>query len=190
MRLADFAFHPAIQDGFPQFPTIAQLKCGNLAFGDVTIQGIRGDSQILRRLSHVHHFTRFIHGKHYPRRLGTRAVNPTAWCSPVDAAEPGGARVDFMTPCRSDRQGFLSRSCPKNRGLFQAINGYSGVVMLVLVYQPGWTTTPCGFDPSYLSFRSVNPLSSSPCASSSSGSHRTRVSERQRFPDRVDFRLG
>src|SRR5579859_1748966 len=43
-----------------------------------------------------------------------------------------------MTPRDSDRQGFLSRSCPKNRGLFQAINGYSGVVMPVLAYLPRW----------------------------------------------------
>src|SRR3984893_18029233 len=61
LHLAHLAFHPAIQDGFPKFPTIAEFKCGNFAFGDVTIQRIRRDSQILRRLPHIHHFARFAH---------------------------------------------------------------------------------------------------------------------------------
>src|ERR1700676_1482294 len=66
MRLAHFAFHPAVQDRLTQFPTITKFECGNFAVRDVTVQGIRGDPQILRRLSHIHHFTRFIHDERHP----------------------------------------------------------------------------------------------------------------------------
>src|SRR2546430_11164767 len=81
MRLANLALHPTIQDGLPQLPSIAQLECGNFAFSDVTIQCIRGNSQILRRLPHVHHFARFAHRKHYPWRFSTHP-NPTALGAP------------------------------------------------------------------------------------------------------------
>src|SRR5580698_2679791 len=43
VRLAHLAFHPAVQDRLAQFPAIAQLECGNLAFGDVTVERIRAD---------------------------------------------------------------------------------------------------------------------------------------------------
>src|SRR5215472_5675086 len=33
-RLTHLAFHPAVQDGLAQFPTVSQLKCGNFAFGN------------------------------------------------------------------------------------------------------------------------------------------------------------
>src|SRR4029077_16488586 len=56
LHLTHLALHPAVQDGLPKFPTIAEFKCRNLAFGDVTVQRVRGDTQILRRLPHVHHF--------------------------------------------------------------------------------------------------------------------------------------
>src|SRR6266404_2381749 len=78
LHLAHLAFHPAIQDGFPKFPTIAEFECGNLAFSDVAVQRIRGDSQILRRLPHIHHFARFTHENTTPGALDTRRQNPTA----------------------------------------------------------------------------------------------------------------
>src|SRR2546425_876399 len=65
-RLAHLAFHPAVQDRFTQFPTVAEFECGNFAFSDVTVQGIRRDAQILRRLPHIHHFTRFAHEERHP----------------------------------------------------------------------------------------------------------------------------
>src|SRR6267143_7103951 len=65
-RLAHFTFHPAVQDRFTKFPTVAEFKSGNFAFSDVTVQGIRGDAQILRRLPHIHHFTRFAHEERHP----------------------------------------------------------------------------------------------------------------------------
>src|SRR5882762_1141807 len=65
-RLAHLSFHPAVQDRFAQFPTVAEFKRGNLALGDVTVQGIRGDTQILRRLPHIHHFARFAHENDTP----------------------------------------------------------------------------------------------------------------------------
>ena len=133
MRLADLAFHPAIQDGLPKFPTIAEFECGNFAFRDVTVQRVRGDSQILRRLPHVHHFARFTHEELDPWRTEDTRHSTDHWCTPVDAAEPWGTPRDkVMTPRISERQGFLSRSCPKNRWLSQAINGYCGVVIPVL----------------------------------------------------------
>src|SRR5438445_6971977 len=61
VHLAHLTFHPSIQNGLTQFPTVAKFECRNLAFRDVTVQGVRADPQILRRLSHIHHFTRFIH---------------------------------------------------------------------------------------------------------------------------------
>src|SRR5207247_2398939 len=46
-RLAHFPLHPAVQDRFTQFPTVAEFKRGNFAFRDVTVQRIRRDAQIL-----------------------------------------------------------------------------------------------------------------------------------------------
>src|SRR5215475_14889993 len=63
--LTHLAFHPAVQDGFAQLPPIAELERGYLAFGDVAVQGVRADAQILRRLPHIHHFTRFTHEERY-----------------------------------------------------------------------------------------------------------------------------
>src|SRR6202047_1551372 len=74
LHLAHLAFHPAIQDGLPKFPAIAEFECGNLAFSNVTVQRIRGDSQILRRLPHVHHFARFTHEAPDPWRTKTHAA--------------------------------------------------------------------------------------------------------------------
>src|ERR1700676_528362 len=91
LHLAHLAFHPAIQDGLPKFPTIAEFECGNLAFSDVTVQRIRGDSQILRRLPHVHHFARFTHEEHDPWRTEDTRRLTDRWCTPVDAAELFGA---------------------------------------------------------------------------------------------------
>src|SRR5258707_3236871 len=65
VHLAHLAFHPSIQDGLSQFPTVTKFECRNFAFRDVTVQGIRAYPQILRGLPHVHHFTRFIHEEHH-----------------------------------------------------------------------------------------------------------------------------
>src|SRR6201987_6046002 len=67
VRLAHLAFHPPIQDGLSEFPTVTEFERRNFAFRDVTVQGIRADPQILRRLPHVHHFTRFIHEERHSR---------------------------------------------------------------------------------------------------------------------------
>ena len=66
MHLAHLAFHPAVEDRLPKFPTISEFERGYFALGDVTVQGIRGYSQILRRLSYVHHFARFTHEERHP----------------------------------------------------------------------------------------------------------------------------
>src|SRR5215470_19078070 len=64
--LAHFAFHPTVEDRLPKFPTISEFERGYFAFRDVTVQGIRGNPQILRRLSYVHHFARFTHEERHP----------------------------------------------------------------------------------------------------------------------------
>src|SRR6266481_1663650 len=61
LHLAHLALHPTVQDGLSEFPTVTEFERRNFAFRDVTVQGIRAYPQILRRLPHVHHFTRFIH---------------------------------------------------------------------------------------------------------------------------------
>src|SRR5260221_5624103 len=50
-----------------------------------------------------------------------------------------------MTPRHIERQGILGRSCPKNRWLFQAINGNCGVVIPVFEYYPAKTTITSAF---------------------------------------------
>jgi hypothetical protein len=113
MRLAHFAFHPAVQNRLTQFPTITKFECGNFALRDVTVQGIRGDPQILRRLSHIHHFTRFIHEE---RHSGARTdANPTTAKGTLNALRifRDAARASFMTFRTSERQGILYRSCLK-----------------------------------------------------------------------------
>src|SRR5713226_7050373 len=93
----------------------------------------------------AHSSLRAIHSRgHYPWRIKDDAAKPDRWCTPVDAAEPWGTpRESVMTPRQTERQGILGRSCPKNRGLSQAINGYSGVVIPVLEYRSSRTTITC-----------------------------------------------
>src|SRR4030081_402672 len=66
VRLAHLPLHPAVQNRFTKFPSVAQLERRYFAFSDVTVQRIRRDPQILRRLSDVHHFSRFIHEESHP----------------------------------------------------------------------------------------------------------------------------
>src|SRR6202000_3570343 len=94
VRLAHLAFHPAVQDCLSQFPAIAQLECGNLAFGDVTVERIRADPQILRRLPHIHHFSRFIHEDRYPGAQDT----PTQTCLPTPADAASFTEVPHGNP--------------------------------------------------------------------------------------------
>src|SRR6202166_5038830 len=76
VRLAHLPLHPAVQNRFTKFPTVAELECRNFAFSDVTVQRIRRDPQILRRLPYVHHFSRFIHEESHPAiRTHTRTCN-------------------------------------------------------------------------------------------------------------------
>src|SRR5713226_6555087 len=97
----------------------------------------------------AHSSLRAIHSRgHYPWRIKDNAAKPDRWCTPVDAAEPWGTpRESVMTPRQTERQGILGRSCPKNRGLSQAINGYSGVVIPVLEYRSSGTTITCAVSP-------------------------------------------
>src|SRR5580698_1537183 len=85
VRLAHLAFHPAVQDRLAQFPAIAELECGNLAFGDVTVERIRANPQILRRLPHIHDFARFIHEDRNPCAHHTPDIKPD-WRTPTDLA--------------------------------------------------------------------------------------------------------
>src|SRR5207244_12921455 len=66
------SLHPAVQDGLPQLPAIAKLKRRYLPLRDVTVERIRGDTQVLRRLPYVHDFARFNHSGKPPRRLNSR----------------------------------------------------------------------------------------------------------------------
>src|SRR6266446_4640217 len=95
----------------------------------------------------AHSSLRAIHSRgHYPWRIKDNAAKPDRWCAPVDAAEPWGtSRDSVMTPRHTERQGILGRSCPKNRWLFQAINGYCAVVIPVLEYCPAKTTITSAF---------------------------------------------
>src|SRR5689334_9044426 len=101
-RLAHFPFHPAVQDRFPQFPAVAKLKCGYLAFRNVTVQRIRGDTQILRRLSYVHYFARFHHSGTPPRHSSTRLHSQSYRCAPLRCGSglraPRGCFMTFCTP--------------------------------------------------------------------------------------------
>src|SRR5215472_9883057 len=80
VRLAHFAFHPTVEDRLPKFPTVAELERRNFAFRDVTVQGIRGDAQILRRLSYIHHFARFIHEERHPGAPNDATTPPRLLC--------------------------------------------------------------------------------------------------------------
>src|SRR5262249_54510558 len=51
-------FHPLVQNGFFEFPAVPEFEGRDLFFGHVLVQRVRTDSQILRSLSNVHHFTR------------------------------------------------------------------------------------------------------------------------------------
>jgi len=142
----------------------------------------------LRRLTHIHHFARFIHEEHYPWRIKDNAAKPDRWCTPVDAAELWGTpRDSVMTPRHTERQGILGRSCPKNRWLFQAINGYSGVVIPVLEYHYSGTTITCAFSPFSAVRSDQYPFVFIPATCLECWSQR-RLNP-QGFPDCVDLRL-
>src|SRR5579864_2192749 len=63
--LATFGFpdralllHPLVQDGFLEFPAIAQLEGRDLLFVHVLVERVGTYAQVLRSLADVHHFTR------------------------------------------------------------------------------------------------------------------------------------
>jgi len=71
-------------------------------FRDVTISGYPGDSQILATLVARFITSRDSFTEHYPWPLGHTRHKPDRLVPPVTCGKPGGARVDFMTPGRSD----------------------------------------------------------------------------------------
>src|SRR5258707_5408623 len=81
-----------------------------------------------------------------PGALRHTPLNPTTGAPKFTLPNLWGTpREKVMTPRHTERQGIPSRSCPNNRGLFQAINGYSGVVIPVLEYPYPKTTISCVF---------------------------------------------
>src|SRR5215475_15351007 len=56
-----FAFHPAIQQILLKSPAIAQLEGGNAPITKIFVEGIGGDTQILRCLAQCHHFLESFH---------------------------------------------------------------------------------------------------------------------------------
>src|SRR5215471_1634018 len=59
--LLAFSFHPAIQQILFKSPSIAQLEGGNAFIAKVFVEGIRGNTQILRCLAQCHHFLESFH---------------------------------------------------------------------------------------------------------------------------------
>src|SRR6202022_4663500 len=135
VRLAHLPLHPAVQNRFAKFPSIAEFECRYFAFSDVTVQRIRRDPQILRRLPYVHHFSRFIHEESHPViRTNTRICNHF-WSTPHRATKLPSALREFVIPPRcAQRQGILCRSCPKNGGSFRQLKGIAGMRYYILWY--------------------------------------------------------
>ena len=106
-RLAHLPFHPAVQNRFPQFPAVAKFKRGYFAFRNVAVQRIRADTQILRRLSHVHYFARFHHSGTPPRHSNTRQQVTIVQVRPIalQIGIEGTTRVSFMTLCTPSVKG-------------------------------------------------------------------------------------
>src|SRR5262249_61639411 len=86
VHLAHLAFHPAVQNGLAQLPPVAQFEGRDFTLGDVTVERIRANPQILRRLPHIHHFARFAHDETLLRRTSFRLP-----------LEPEHARTFFTT---------------------------------------------------------------------------------------------
>src|ERR1700739_1289868 len=117
VRLAHLAFHPAIQDGLSEFPAVTEFERRNFAFSDVTVQGIRADPQILRRLPHIHHFTRFIHEVHHSRDTHTpERLLPDATLRTAPCVTESASRVSVIPLRKGVGQAFNACSCPKNTG--------------------------------------------------------------------------
>src|SRR5215813_5986729 len=70
--LAHLAFHPPVQNRLAKFPAITQFERRDFTFGDIAVERVRADSQILRRLPHIHHFARFAHSGTQLRRPSFR----------------------------------------------------------------------------------------------------------------------
>src|SRR5581483_2433472 len=60
-HLVRLLFHPLVQPRFLEAPAVAQFESGNLLFAYVLVKRVRADSQILRSLANIHHFTRVGH---------------------------------------------------------------------------------------------------------------------------------
>src|SRR5271154_252637 len=61
LHLARLLFHPLVQLRLLEAPAVAQLESRNLLFAYVLVKRVRTHSQVLRRLTDVHHFSRVGH---------------------------------------------------------------------------------------------------------------------------------
>jgi hypothetical protein len=93
----------------------------------------------LRRLPHIHHFTRFAHEERHPGIRMHLISRPLA--APRLRCELSGdaARGNFMTFYHSERQGNLWGCCPNNTGSSRQFGGYcpvipTHIVLIVLGY--------------------------------------------------------
>src|SRR5260370_9480964 len=160
-------------------------ECRLPSCNDTTYPGRFPDTATLA----AHSSLRAIHSRgHYPWRIKDDAAKPDRWCTPVDAVEPWGTVSEsVMKPRQSERQGIIGRSCPKNRGLSQAINGYSGVVIPVLEYRSSGTTITCAFSPFSAVLSDGYPFVFIPATCLECWTQR-RLNP-QGLPDCVDFRF-
>src|SRR5207253_727555 len=60
-HLVRLLFHPLVKRRLLEPPAVAQFESWNLLFAYVFVKRVRADSQILRSLANVHHFTRVGH---------------------------------------------------------------------------------------------------------------------------------
>src|SRR5713226_1061382 len=66
LRLAHHPLHPAIQNGLLQLPAVPQFERGHLPFGNVAIEGVGRDAQILGGLTKAHDLARLNHWQRCP----------------------------------------------------------------------------------------------------------------------------
>src|SRR6516164_1776202 len=84
-RLVRLLFHPLVQLRFLEAPAVPQFEGRNLLLIHVLVERVRTDSQVLRSLANVHHFSRVGHRVHVP----STNQRPAVPASPVPRANLG-----------------------------------------------------------------------------------------------------
>src|ERR1700691_4452705 len=147
LYLARLLFHPLAQLRLFEAPAVAQVEGGNLLFPYVLVERVRTHSQIVRRLTNVHHFPRVGHGF-------LRSVPCLPPPLPRRYRRPAGLTLaNFLhPPCLSGRlsvsRGYISPERPRVKASFRVLWAFMPIFWNSRKGRRSGISICCGIGPS------------------------------------------